>query len=469
MDRISRREFLALGAGAALTAAVSCTPGGNTKQAVAPPKPANTGVTVTKPVTLTVWDQEQGGKISSVWDSLNKGFESKYPNVTIHRVSRGFSDLKTLLKLALTGPDAPDVVEANQGWPDMGQMVKAGLLLPLDNYASAYGWNKNVPATVNAANSWTPDGKQFGTGSLFGYTTSGEIVGVYYNKQKLSDLSLSVPTTLPAFVRTLETIKQAGEIPIQFTDLDQFAGAHTFAAIQERYVPESYMTDFIFGLKYDQLSFDTPQNVQAATVLQDWAKKGYFTPDFLAIGYDDSVSHFAHNQGTYMITGNWIVAQLGADNTNYGFIPMPPSQAGGSVVSTGGPGFPLAISSSSKNPDVAAAYIDWMTNDEALKLLVPTGAIPLSIGFTQPGVTPSTVLGEVLGTAAKVRDANAIVPYEDWATPTFYTTLTSGIQELMGDKITPQQFVSQMQQDYGQFQSSRPAPASSASASPSAG
>ena len=41
----------------------------------------------------------------------------------------------------MTGPHGPDVVEANQGWPDMGQLVKSGLLLPLDNYAQAYGWN----------------------------------------------------------------------------------------------------------------------------------------------------------------------------------------------------------------------------------------------------------------------------------------------------------------------------------------
>src|SRR5437763_14879107 len=100
MSRMSRREFLALGAGAALGAAVSCTPGGTTKQAVAPPKPANTGVTETGPVTLTIWDQEQTGRVSRIWDQLNREFEQKYPNVTINRVRRGFRDLNTLRKLA---------------------------------------------------------------------------------------------------------------------------------------------------------------------------------------------------------------------------------------------------------------------------------------------------------------------------------------------------------------------------------
>src|SRR5262249_674561 len=122
----------------------ACTPGGTTTQPSAPPAPAHTGVTEKGPVTLTIWDQESG-PVSRVWDQLNSGFEHKYPNVTIKRVNRDFSQLKTLLKLAISGPHAPDVVEANQGWPDMGQLVKAGLLLPLDNFAKAYGWGRRGP------------------------------------------------------------------------------------------------------------------------------------------------------------------------------------------------------------------------------------------------------------------------------------------------------------------------------------
>jgi raffinose/stachyose/melibiose transport system substrate-binding protein len=54
-----------------------------------------------------------------------------------------------------------------------------------------------------------------------------------------------------------------------------------------------------------------------------------------------------------------------------------------------------------------------------------------------------------------VTESNGIVPYEDWATPTFYDTLTAAIQELMVSRITPQEFVSKVQQDYADFQSSR--------------
>jgi raffinose/stachyose/melibiose transport system substrate-binding protein len=437
---------------AALVAA-ACTPGATVDRPSAPSAPATTGVPDTGPVTLTVWDQETG-QVGKIWDQLNAEFQTTYPNVTIKREKRDFGELKTLLRLAISGPHPPDVIEVNQGWPDMGGLVKAGLLLPLDNYADAYGWKDRVSQNVLAVSSWTPDGTEFGTGSLFGYTTLGEVVGVYYNKTMLADLGLSLPATFDDFEHDLEVAKQAGEIPIQFGNNDAFPGIHEFAVIQDRMAPVSDLSDFIFGSRGSSLSFDTPENLQAATTLQDWAKAGYFTPGFGGGNYQDAVNNFAKGDGLFMITGNWIVADLGADNTNFGFFAMPPVVAGDPPVSTGGAGFPLSIAATSANPDAAAAYIDWMTSDHATDLLLQTGQIPLHTGATS-SVQPGTVLADVIDTAANVTASDGVVPYEDWATPTFYDTLTAAIQELMAERITPQAFVTKVQQDYSNFQSSR--------------
>src|SRR5262245_6186689 len=434
--------------------AAACTPGGSTTQPSVPPAPAHTGVTEKGPVTLTVWDQESG-PVSRIWDRLNAQFEHKYPNVTIKRVNRDFSQLKTLLKLAISGPNAPDVVEANQGWPDMGQLVKARLLLPLDNFAKAYGWDESVPQRMYSVSSWTPDGKQFGAGNLYGYTTMGEILGVYYNKKMLAGLGLGVPTTFGQFQQDLAAAKRAGKVPIQFGNNDAFPGIHEFAVIQDQLASKDSLTDFILGRHANHLSFSTPQNLQAATTLQKWAKQGYFTPGFGGGGYDKAVADFGKGQGLFMITGNWIVANLGADNRNFGFFLLPPMKAGASPVSTGGAGFPLAITATSKHPAAAAAYIDWMTSEHASNLLLKTGEIPLRIGAQNSAVEPGTVLADVVNAAATAAKANGIVPYEDWATPTFYDTLTAGIQELMGMRISPQQFVTQGEKDYSDFQSSR--------------
>ncbi len=434
--------------------AASCTPGGSVSTPTAPSAPAQTGVPNTGPITLTVWDQESG-QVGKIWDQLNAEFETKYPNVTIKRVNRDFGELKSLLRLAISSPNGPDVVEANQGWPDMGALVKGGLLLPLDTYADTYGWNERVSENVMAVSRWSPDGKEFGTGNLYGYTTMGEIIGVYYNKQMLSDLGLELPRTFAEFEQDLEAAKQAGQIPIQFANGDAFPGIHEFAVIQDQMASTDYLTNLIFGTQRDQLSFDTPENVQAATTLRDWAAKGYFTPGFGGAGYDDAVAEFGKGQGLFMITGNWIVANLGADNTDFGFFLMPPQAAGGPAVSTGGAGFPLSIAAGAENPDAAAAYIDWMTSNEASDLLLETGQIPLHTGASTSAVQAGTLLSDVVNATATATADNGVVPYEDWATPTFYDTLTAGIQELMANRISPEEFVSNVQSDYADFQSSR--------------
>ena len=307
---------------------------------------------------------------------------------------------------------------------------------------------------VRAISSWSPDGREFGTGNLYGYTSMGEIVGVYYNKAMLASLGLTIPTTFGEFEQDLTVAKNAGEIPIQFGNNDAFPGIHEYAVVQDQIASAQDLTDFIFGRQRTALSFETPANVQAATILQNWAKAGSFTPGFGGGGYDSAVANFGKGQGLFMITGNWIVANLGADATDFGFFVMPPANAGDPPVSTGGAGFPLSIASSSEHADAAAAYIDWMNSDHASDVLTQVGQLPLS-SSAPASVQDGTVLGDVVRAANDVTAANGVVPYLDWATPTFYDTLTAGIQELMANRITPQEFVSNVEQDYEEFQRSR--------------
>ena len=61
----------------------------------------------------------------------------------------------------------------------------------------------------------------------------------------------------------------------------------------------------------------------------------------------------------------------------------------------------------------------------------------------------------MLAVAKATNASNGLVPYEDWATPTMYDTLTAAVQELLGLKITPQEFVDAVEADYHAFQISR--------------
>ncbi len=61
----------------------------------------------------------------------------------------------------------------------------------------------------------------------------------------------------------------------------------------------------------------------------------------------------------------------------------------------------------------------------------------------------STFIKSMFGAWAHA--SKSLVPYLDFATPNLLTVLTSEIEELLGSKITPNQFVQQVEQAYTQF------------------
>jgi raffinose/stachyose/melibiose transport system substrate-binding protein len=397
-------------------------------------------------VTLTVWDQEVRGGQNQAMKELNAAFQEQYPNITIKRVARSFTDLQTTLRLAASGPNPPDVVQVNNGYSAMGPLVEANLLMPLDRYSEAYGWSDRWSKGILKMNQFTEDGSAFGAGSLFGVPTTGEVVGVYYNKAKLRELGIETPETFEDFEAALETAKGAGETPIQFGNLDQWPGIHEFEEVQLQHVDKDYARAWVFG--EGEQTFEDPGNVEAATKLQEWGDNGYFTKGFAGLGYDPSWAQFGKGQGVFLITGSWLTADLkSALGDDVGFMLLP-AREGGSLATLGGEGLPWAIISKSENADAAAAYIDFITSDESAQVITDAGLLSAT---TAEVTVPEGIDTEVYDAWTRANEEDAIVPYLDWATPTMYDTSTAAIQELLAKKTTPNEFAARIQEDYAKF------------------
>ena len=402
-------------------------------------------------VTLLVWDQEVRGGQNASMKALNAAFEKKYPNIKINRVAKSFTDLQATLKLAASGPNPPDVVEANNGYSAMGPLVKANLLLSLNKYAAKYGWRARYSKGVLRMNEFTSDAKSFGTGNLYGMPMTGEIVGVYYNKAKLRKLGVGVPTTFQAFQQALGKAKAAGETPIQFGNLDKWPGIHEFEELMLQNVGKTYARNFVFGTGGGKTNFQSKGTVAAATLLQSWAKDGYFTNGYAGLGYDPSWQSFGKGNGVFLITGSWETADLKKLlGKNVGFFLLPPSK-GKPLITLGGEGLPWSISSKSANPDAAATYINFITNNAAMKVVAKNGQLTATKAKVK---VPAGLDTEVYNALTKANKQDAVVPYLDWATPTMYDTITAAIQELMAGKTTPSSFAKTVQSDYAKFHKS---------------
>jgi raffinose/stachyose/melibiose transport system substrate-binding protein len=398
-----------------------------------------------EPDRLVVWDIYVRGVERRVADALTEQFEEEH-DVTVVREPKNLDDLKATLPLAMGQSDGPDVASVNQGRADMGAMVEAGLLMDLTEFGQERGWFDQWGENLLQRSMFTEDGQTFGEGRLYGVAPQAEIVGWFYNKDIFERLGLEPPETFSELQDLLVTLEQEGETPIAFGNLDAWPAIHTYGAIEHTFVDTNYLDNLIFGR--GGASFDTQENAEAAEILQDWVDRGYFTEDFSGISYDDSWAQFAAGEGATLLTGSWIAGELEAEK--FGFFLTPGQEAGTLPPQTGGMGVPLAIRADTEAPELAKEYVDWMTSEEAARRWVEAW-LP---SRTPEDVAEGTLMGDLVTEWGRVIEAGEVGHYLDWATPTFYDTISAQLQQLVAGRTDPQAFVDALQADYAESQES---------------
>ncbi|MBM9433786.1 extracellular solute-binding protein [Flaviflexus sp. JY899] len=378
-------------------------------------------------------------------ERLNEAFTDKYPNITIERNSQSFDDLQTTLRLALTGSDAPDVVQANNSRSMMGQFVSSKQIQCLDDYSEAYGWEDRF-GDILAYSSYSEDASVFGEGCVYGLPQVGETVGIYYSESKLAELGLEFPETWEDLEAQLPEIADAGEVPLVLGNIDKWPAIHVFGAIQGQYTPAEEIRTLGFG--NEGASWETDENVAAAAQFQEWVSEGYFNDGVNGADYDQVWQDFANGEGVYLIAGSWLAADLNEAMGDDVRFMLPPSDG---PTTTGGTGLPFAITSAAEDMNVAAAYIHFITSDEAMAVLAETGNAPVLNASDFAG-DADQVVGDVMTAFDTLVSDGNIVPYLDWATPTMDQVMGDALQNLIAGNSTPEDFVATLEAAYTEAQ-----------------
>ena len=457
------RRALVAAAIAALVAAAGC--GGTPGASPSSNAPSSEGAVKTSgfdtlgPVNLTIWSYDnQDPGLEPVLKELSGDFMKQYPNVKITMVFKSFNDLVNIVPRALASDDGPDITEGNQGYQTDAQLVKAGLIVPLDPYIKAYGWDKWYSPSTWSIFQWTNDGKTFGQGPKWGVAQTGQNVNIYVNTKKLSELGFdpnAMPTKFDDFNQMLADVRAKlpkDEPVIEAGNQEGYGFIHMFGGIQAAYVAPQDVRDWIMHVPGS--TWDSPETVKALETLQSWGKNGYLNDDYNAIKNDASAAEFAKGKGVFWIGGNWdsaIIGQgLGADNVKV--MPFPPGESGvtAGIGSTSGP---WHISSKTKYPDVAAAWLNYIiSSPKAQELMFSQQQIPSVAGAKAPSTEP--YLGQVASAWQAVEGDDGLMLYTDWASPTMYQTLASNFQKLMADKTSPQDMATAVQDDWTKFDDS---------------
>lgn len=431
----------------------ACAPGSGGSGGDSAPAPKSgdvkTDVASLGDISLTVWDQEVRGSQNDAIEALIAKFEKKYPNVTVKRTSQSFDDLTKQTALALSGNDVPDVLQVNNARADMGEYVKAQQLTDLSGYAEAYGWEKAFPDSVLAKSRYSTDGVTFGEGSLWGLPQTGEVCGIFYSAKKLKAIGAEPPTSWDELEDLLAAADKKGEQPIVLGDLEKWPALHVFGPLQASEVPAEEITKLAMGNK--GADWTDEKNVQALTTFADWAKKGYLGKSPNGLSYDSAWPAFAKGKGALLIGGSWLAADMEKVMKDDLHFMAPPPGADGKVATTGGTGLPFGVPAKAKNPDAAAAYIDFITDADAMKLIAEKGGMPV---LDTAELAPEQGANkEVYEAFDAVSQKGTLLPYLDYATPSFGDTIGDTLQELIGGKTTPEDAAQTLQDDYEKFTS----------------
>ena len=114
---------------------------------------------------------------------------------------------------------------------------------------------------------WTPDGKSFGKGPIWGLAQTGQNIVAFYNKAKLRSLGVNpnkLPTTFAGFDKLLAQLRAKlpkGEPVIEEGNKEGYGFIHLFGGIWGAYVKPTTVRNWIYHVPGSR--YDTPGTVTA--------------------------------------------------------------------------------------------------------------------------------------------------------------------------------------------------------------
>jgi raffinose/stachyose/melibiose transport system substrate-binding protein len=406
-------------------------------------------------ITLTAWSYDnQDPGLEPVLKELSQKFHEKYPNVTVNLVFKDFNSLVNTVPRALAGDKAPDITEGNQGFQTDAALVRSKLIISLEPYIKAYGWDQWYSPSTWSMFQWSEDGSQFGVGPRWGVAQTGQNVAVFMNTAKLKQLGFdpqNMPKTFDGFDKMLGQIRAklpSSEPVINFGNKEGYGAIHLFGGIQGAFVPPGDVRDWIYHKQ--GASYDTPQNVQALDTFARWAKDGFFNPDYNAVGYDTAAANFAKGSGAFWIGGTWDAAIIQSGLKDNVAVMNVPAGSTGQAAAIGATSGPWHISAKTKYPDVAAAWLDYViASPEAQKLMYEQNQIPAIKSAKAPATSP--YLGQITDSWQQLVNDDGLLLYTDWASPTMYQTLASQYQQLLAGRTSAKDMATAVQADWAKF------------------
>jgi raffinose/stachyose/melibiose transport system substrate-binding protein len=420
---------------------VACgAPGADSSGGPNPDEPATKPESVSIPLRVLVSTPDV-----PLYEALAKQFEAQHPEADVTVDSEDFSSLITNAPRILSTSNPPDIIKL----ASFGNLVKDEMIISLDGYADAYGWDQ-WPQSQFLSARVAVDGKTRGTGSLYGVGPGFGLTGVYYNKALAGQIGMTEPPrSLAEFEDLLGRAREGGLLPIMVNGKD---GGTTFL-LQNLQMDYAGTNEAMQAWTFNQAGadIDVEPTVQAAAALQGWAQDGYLPDDVNGIDQSTAPIRFKEGEGVFFPSGNWQAPGLDASRGAFGFFLFPPTDEDGQY-SAMTAGSNLAIAARSEHQQEAAAFLDFVQTDQKARELtvrlgglIPAGPESASMPKTDRG----SAVADTVAAFQQVMANDGLVDFMANATASIQvSTIIPSLQSLLAGRITPEELARQLEEGH---------------------
>lgn len=386
---------------------------------------------------LRVWHYENPVSAMGIsWEEAMRVFEEE-TGATVEFEERSFEQIRQTASQVLNSDQAPDVLEYNKGNATAGLLASQGLLRPLDDAVSEYGWDDQLAPSLQTTARY--DGRGImGSGSWYGVPTYGEFVQLYYNVDMFEEAGLEVPTTFEEFEEVLEAFASEGTIP-----LAQAAAEYPLGQLWYQLALTEADRDWVdaYQLYTDEVDFQGPELTHATETLHEWIEAGYIASDSTGMTAEDAGVGFISGNYPMFFSGSWWFGRF-VDEIDFSWDAF---LFPGSDMSPGSAGNMWVVPERAANPELAEQFIEITMRPEMQALMGNNGGVPVDADQADITDELSAALIENFNT---LNDRDGIAFYPDWPTPTFYDELNAGLQELVNGTLSPSEVQEQLGRQY---------------------
>lgn len=432
--------------GTMIASLAGCAPSDNTSSSgnageqtvsekAAEDKPADEKA-ASEPIKLTVWHQSvaETDPATKLIKEAVAEWNAAHPDIIVEEDGVTGEQYKTKIKTAIAANEGPDL-SYMWGGSFVEPYVKAGNMLPIDEYLTDDIKSKLVPGTIEGC---VFDGKTYSLPS----TTF--IASLYCNTELFEKAGAKLPTTYDELLDAAAKLEAAGITPIVLGEKDRWPGMYWFDIIAMRQAGN----EACMAAMKDPAKFDSPEFVAAAKKIQQLAEVGAFNDSMFSMSYDEMIGAFTQGKAAMLFQANWVNAAIedpsAATSGKVTAVAFPLFTDGAGKVTEfyGGGVDGYYINANTEHPKEAAEFLIYLSEKMDRGTYLANSGLPC---WDTTGLDTSSLIPLTKQAAELMSTATSFIKWWDNILPAESSEVHKDlIAQLLAKKITPEEFCKEM-------------------------